>query len=161
MYRYLGVLLIATSTFAGALTPPSSAATIEVSEAETCMISLKGELVAGDFQKFLSISRFVFPEEVLESTVDNRVCLDSPGGNLAEGVLFARHFYTEGVGTVVEDGAECYSACAIMFMMGTSTGLEVGTTNRTMHVGGTVGFHRPYLDLPGGTNVDSALMPLI
>ena len=142
--------------FAGTAT----AADISPSRDELCKIVIAGELIAGDYDEFVALAGSQFPAEVLESTADNTVCLDSPGGNLAEGVKFARHFYKEGVGTVVGDDAECHSACAIMFMMGTAQGGEVAFANRKMHVSGTIGFHRPYLPVPAGPQVDVAILAL-
>lgn len=82
-----------------------------------------------------------------ESSAHDTICLDSPGGDVTEGVKLAEFFYTNGVGTVIEDGAECYSMCAIMFMMGIAQGPEVTFVNRKLHINGKLGFHRPYLSL--------------
>ncbi|MEO9960147.1 MAG: hypothetical protein ABJF07_07615 [Nisaea sp.] len=149
----LAALAISTGTTATALS-----ADIRLSLNDTCAVSLTGELKPGDYEAFIGLVSSAFPADYDESTAANTVCLNSPGGNLAEGVKFARHFYKEGVGTVVPDGAECFSACAVMFMMGTAQGPEVAFANRKLHVRGTVGFHRPYLDLPSGSQVDQSLM---
>jgi hypothetical protein len=45
---------------------------------------------------------------------------------------------------VIGDGQSCVSACAVMFMMGIAKGEEVSFINRKLHVGGELGFHRPY-----------------
>lgn len=143
-----------------AATTPAISAEIRPAQGSQCVIEISGELVPGDYQRFSSLAAEMFPDEVDESTANNTVCLDSPGGNLSEGVKFARHFYKEGVGTVVRDGDECHSACAIMFMMGTAQGAEVAFVNRKLHPRGVVGFHRPYLDVPGGEQVDLRLMAI-
>lgn len=149
-----------TAAFAAsiAVANPAKSAEIRQAQSSQCVIEITGELVGGDYDRFASLAAAMFPDEVLESTANNTVCLDSPGGNLAEGVKFARHFYKEGVGTVVGDGAECHSACAIMFMMGTAQGPEVSFVNRKLHARGVVGFHRPYLNVPQGEQVDLGLM---
>ncbi|QOG06413.1 hypothetical protein IGS74_18090 [Aureimonas sp. OT7] len=141
-----------------ATTIPGIAAEVSAAKSEACVISIGGELVAGDYDRFRALAAVLFPEEVGEASSENTVCLDSPGGHLAEGVKFARHFYKEGVGTVIESGAECHSACAIMFMMGTAQGAEVAYANRRLHVDGVLGFHRPYLNLPQGEQVDISML---
>lgn len=136
----------------------SNAATIGKSDSSNCVMVIRGEIVQGDFDKFVALGKVLLPGNDGESTSRDTVCLDSPGGNLAEGVKFAKYFYHDGVGTVIDDGQECYSACAIMFMMGTATGDEVAFANRKLHVGGKLGFHRPYFDIPGGTSIDSGAL---
>ena len=136
------------------------AAEIGRSQDSACVLSLSGEIVQGDYDRFLQAAAGAYPDEIMESTANNTICLDSPGGSLSEGVKFARHFYEKGVGTVIPDGAGCYSACAIMFMMGTAQGPEVAFGNRKLHIGGTLGFHRPYLNIPAGKTVDARTLTL-
>jgi len=136
----------------------SNAATIGKSDSSNCVMVIRGEIVQGDFDKFVALAKVLLPGNDGESTSRDTVCLDSPGGKLAEGVKFAKYFYHDGVGTVIDDGQECYSACAIMFMMGTATGDEVAFANRKLHVGGKLGFHRPFADIPSGTAIDSGAL---
>ncbi|MER9938717.1 hypothetical protein [Mesorhizobium sp. M0088] len=136
----------------------SNAATIGKSNSPNCVMVISGEIVQGDFEKFVALGKVLLPGDDGESTSHDKVCLDSPGGNLAEGVKFAKYFYHDGVGTVIDGGQKCYSACAVMFMMGTATGAEVAFANRKLHVGGKLGFHRPYIDISSGTSIDSGTL---
>lgn len=69
------------------------------------------------------------------------VSLDSLGGSLAEGLLLGRFLRQNSIGTLVRQGNECYSACAIAFLGGTkpyTTGSGIG---RNLEVGAKLGFH--------------------
>ena len=85
-----------------------------------------------------------------------RLCLNSPGGSLAEAVrmadvlLGARDSEDEnltGIGTAVPDGAVCESACAILFLAGGQwISSHLGRrADRVLHVEGRLGFHAPAL----------------
>lgn len=113
------------ATLAAASVTPSLAATFSVSrDPDVCKLVMSGAIEQGDLQRFIANAGLVFiPEdEVGESTAANTVCLDSPGGSYVEGIKLAKHFYETGVGTVIRDGMECDSACALMFMMGRAKG---------------------------------------
>lgn len=127
-----------------------AAVVVPVADNNDCKLLVYGAIEQGDFRKFVSAAQlsFVPLDEVRESTSANTVCLDSPGGNLYEGMLFANYFYENGVGTVVREGELCASACALMFMMGRAAGPEVSFINRKLHINGRLGFHRPSLRLP-------------
>src|SRR5690554_6037482 len=112
------------------LTYQIKAAEVRTSERSACVIELVGEIVPGDYEKVSALAKKSFPEDILESTAANTICLDSAGGNLYEAVQLAKLFYEEGIGTVVDAGQECYSACAVMFMMGVAKGDEVSFINR-------------------------------
>lgn len=133
----------------------SHAATIEASKSPNCRVAIRGQLKAGDFERFVKISRPIFPGDDGESTSRDTVCLDSSGGNLTEAVRIARHFYENGVGTVIEAGKRCMSSCAIVFMMGTATGAEVRFANRKLSPLGRLGFHRPYITSEEGTSPET------
>ena len=142
------------------LLPAASAAKIEKSKTDLCVVSIVGKIEPGDFEKFLAVAKVNFPGSDPATTEADTVCLDSPGGSLAEGVKFARYFYKEGVGTVIAEGQECYSACAIMFMMGKAEGSEELTfINRKLHVHGKLGFHRPYLKIDLEEPINSKVLP--
>ena len=72
------------------------------------------------------------------------ICLNSPGGVLSEALRMAADLHRYGIGTVVDDGNICLSACALMFMMGTED-WEIVRPSRKMHVTARLGFHRPEL----------------
>lgn len=118
-----------------------------MSSNDTCVVRLDGEIVYGDYQRLQAIGATAFKGSDGESSAADTICLNSPGGNVSEGVRMAEFFYQKGVGTVVDREDECYSICAVMFMMGIAQGGEVNFINRKLHVEGKLGFHRPYLNI--------------
>ena len=72
--------------------------------------------------------------------------LNSPGGSLAAAldIVKAVGEYTP---TLIRKGHKCLSACAVIFMAG-SFSEDGAYAHRTLEKGGTLGFHRPSLDLP-------------
>ena len=136
----------------------ASGADITKSSKETCVLSLEGEIVPGDFSRLVEIAAKEFLGVDGESSARDTICLNSPGGNVTEGVKLAEFFYTNGVGTIIDEGAECYSMCAIMFMMGIAQGPEVTFVNRKLHITGKLGFHRPYLALKDESLVSTKVL---
>ena len=87
------------------------------------------------------------------------LCLNSLGGNYDEALKLMTTLLTfTNVATVVDAGAECYSACAFLFLAGNAQRSEDGelAPNRTLDVRGTLGFHAPYLQTGTGTDVTAA-----
>lgn len=73
--------------------------------------------------------------------------LDSPGGSYVEGLTFAQYLRDNRIASIVEAGAECYSACAFAFLGGTGYSTQSGVgvyVDRMIAPGGIVGFHAPY-----------------
>lgn len=76
------------------------------------------------------------------------VALNSRGGSYQESLKIAQFFHEKPIRTLVETGAECFSACAIAFLGGSELGAEGWTfISRTLAPRGRLGFHAPYLDL--------------
>lgn len=123
------------------------AADLTMSAEDICVVRLVGEVVEGDYQKLQTIGASAFKGSDNESSAKDTICLNSPGGSVVEGVKIAEFFYSKGIGTVINDGDECYSICAVMFMMGIAQGAEVNFVNRKLHINGKLGFHRPYLSI--------------
>ncbi|WP_417211056.1 hypothetical protein [Antarctobacter sp.] len=78
-----------------------------------------------------------------------RICLNSPGGSLAEVLAFIEAsdrsengFY---FGTRVRAGDECLSSCAILFMFGMSFGANSPYPSRQLDPGARLGFHSPFM----------------
>ncbi|WP_058247222.1 hypothetical protein [Tropicibacter naphthalenivorans] len=83
------------------------------------------------------------------------VCLDSPGGSFLEGSRIAAFIEDNRIGTVIDDGDQCRSACSLIFMLGAADQSGARLTsdigdnrvllefNRKMHINATLGFHRP------------------
>ncbi|ASY71337.1 hypothetical protein [Sinorhizobium fredii] len=138
----------------------ASAAIISKSGNNLCILTLDGEIVKGDLARFEALAATEFKGFDGESTSKDTICLNSPGGDLLEGVQLAELFYKRGVGTVIDRHSECYSICAIMFMMGIAQGPEVKFVNRRMHIAGKLGFHRPFLSLDSDELVSTRALPI-
>jgi len=68
------------------------------------------------------------------------VILNSPGGNLEEGMKLGRFFHQARIATfVLGYGGGCYSACATAFLGGRD---RDGRPSRTKMTGGNLGFHQ-------------------
>jgi hypothetical protein len=87
------------------------------------------------------------------------VSLDSPGGNLDAAIAIADYLRSTNIGTIVEADAECYSACAIIFMSGRSYYQQFGFVfsgrERYLEIPGRVGFHSPALPCIVGPRIES------
>ncbi len=73
--------------------------------------------------------------------------LASPGGNYIEGLRLAQFLRDNRIATLIEAGAECYSACAFAFLGGTGYSTQDGIgvyVDRMVTPGGILGFHAPY-----------------
>ena len=152
MLRALALLL-------GLLTAlPAHAASFTASDSPICAMRLDGPIELGDAEAFDAAQRSILPPQMSEGSTDRRMCLSSPGGSLAEAVKIARLVHKHGIGTVLEDGAQCLSACTAVFMMGTRSGAEAGGTDRRMHINARLGFHRPSLALPEGDYSNEAVI---
>ncbi|MGR3759246.1 hypothetical protein ACUXV3_03840 [Roseobacteraceae bacterium NS-SX3] len=77
----------------------------------------------------------------------NALCLSSPGGSMEEALKLIREVMTFGFVTVVPENAECFSACAFVFLAGdlAFSGGELGEIMpfRIMHASSKLGFHAP------------------
>lgn len=123
------------------------------------IITATGEIESGDADRFKS-----FWEENAYDAFTIKVALDSPGGNLAEGIEIGRFLRDRTADTLIEKyparapmqsdwdysgvaqplgGGGCYSACALAFM---------GGVNREIPATSEIGFHQFY----GGENGASA-----
>lgn len=148
--RLLALFLITIATASFADSTSSSAASISPSNKDECAIELTGPIVEGDFDAFFEIAHQLGLDGQLDNgelinSPQNAVCLDSPGGLMLEGALMARFIHDYGITTRIEASAECYSACALIFMAGHVKGPEIEYTSRILDVRGSLGFHAPYL----------------
>ena len=104
-------------------TLPTSLPAAEFSRANggdlRCSLSLSGPIEPGDAD---DLKTFLAQNGIQEWDLyrKDRICLDSPGGSFSEGVKLAKLFNLRGIGTGVEAGKRCESACALAFMGGTS-----------------------------------------
>jgi hypothetical protein len=84
------------------------------------------------------------------------LCLNSLGGSFAEGLAIAKNI-ENGSKTLIPGGAQCYSACAIIFMGGSFWEEGMYYPRRKLSVHGKLGFHAPYMVLPDHNYSSEAL----
>ena len=129
---------------------PSLAATIGASDEQGCAVSLNGRIEEGDSNRlkevFATRGVLVYSEEGINPET-SALCLNSPGGDFIEGQIIARIVYETGIGTRLQPDAECYSACAFIFMAGRAKGIEWDSPYRSMSRRARLGFHAPYITM--------------
>ncbi len=120
----------------GSLGQPAGALEISkhaLDSAEVNAIQLKGRIEDGD----------TFGLQVYISNLPKKptiaVYLNSPGGNLREGMRLGRFFFDNRIETTVETKTACASACALAFLGGRDG--ETGKPHRTKAANSGVGFH--------------------
>ena len=153
MRNWATIFPIAVAIATAAVSTNAFGAEIARAKDPLCLMELRGEIVKGDLQRFNALADEILPGSDGETTWRNTICLNSPGGNLAEGTSLAGEIYKRGITTVIRDGESCYSACSIIFMMGIAQGAEMGWPSRKMHKNAQLGFHRPYLDIDSDEQV--------
>lgn len=124
-----------------------------------CNATLKGEIFPGDADRIkMQVEAFHKRYDVWHGKGGKSsflaLCLSSPGGDLSEALKLQKVF--ELWMTVVDDGAECVSACAVVFMLSNrrhtifSGGMQgIPWAGRYLHHNGKLGLHAPRLELPG------------
>lgn len=144
-----GVTPLLLGTMWALCTAEPAAATPELA----CDVTLRGDINDKNVKVAMGeIARF-------EAEVDTiiRLCLDSPNGGSLGAARELVAFMEEraslrvdygGVTTVVRNGMDCRSACALIFMAGFYCEYVVFCrTSRIMEPFATVGFHSPTLDI--------------
>lgn len=121
-----------------------------------CRILVSGEIATGDAATLETLIEQLDASSDPFSPVGRRVCLDSAGGNMREGLAIARTIargqQRDPWGTAVGPNARCESACALAFMAGAwfNPEGEYAGPDRILHPLGRLGFHRPELQVPDG-----------
>lgn len=105
-----------------------------------CNLRLDGPIEAGDLGR---LKQVIDAQLARSPDKPPRLCLNSPGGSYDEGLGIARYLMDSSIGTGIEAGRSCYSACAIVFMAGTFA--WKGELNRYLHTQAVLGFHAPYI----------------
>ena len=115
----------------------------------TCNMILKGEIFPGEATRLSEeIIALAEPREIESGTLDDTraasvLCLDSPGGSLADALKIVESI---DVATRIRAGEECLSACSIIFMSGHFAFDEwMPILWLVIEPGGTLGFHAPSL----------------
>jgi hypothetical protein len=113
----------------------ADAANIEVKnlDAGAALVVLEGDLELGDIESFRS---------KVGSLSKATVAFRSDGGSLLAGIRIGMLIRVKNFTTVVPDGAQCASACAVAWL---------GGARRFMGAGSKVGFHAAYVQRAGGT----------
>jgi len=98
-----------------------------------------GEIQKGDAEKLAKVLMQAHPFGTM-------LILDSPGGDVEESLRIVLLAKTLHLGTVVESGGTCASACFFIWLAGDNR-IADGTINGRMpkRVAGYLGLHRPYL----------------
>jgi hypothetical protein len=97
---------------------------------------ISGEIVAGDYQKFLKLAN---------QKIGARVILSSPGGDLNEAVKIAELVSRLNINTEVPKGEICASACFFIWINGERRVARKINSNSDKV---SLGLHRPYLSNP-------------
>ncbi|WP_417207378.1 hypothetical protein [Antarctobacter sp.] len=172
--RFAAGLLTAAGLALALAAPASAAQFLDGGDADLgCILTVQGPIRSGDADGFrAALDRVVGDPYAGESDFLDRwdqvgglavprICLDSPGGSLAEALKMAdvladpggdnRYLYS-GIGTAIARDATCYSACAVLFMAGGVQSESSGgrLPNRVLHAQGLLGFHAPGLTIADG-----------
>ncbi len=120
---------------------------------QACNVSLSGVIEKGDLEKLAGqITALREKSDVRNSSRILVLCLDSQGGSFVEAVKIGKYLKQKIIGTKIEKGARCESACALIFMSGNFPAHEAGAYHwRVMHPEARLGFHAPSLTLGEGT----------
>lgn len=133
----------------GSATPADAASFAAASAPGMCTIQMDGAMQAGDADRL---------KEALGTSAPGQVnlCLNSPGGSFSEALRVIEFIAKAGrpIRTIVNRGAECYSACALVLMGGRDA---ENKPDRKLHIRGTVGFHAPFIK-PGAANYDASVL---
>jgi hypothetical protein len=146
---------------------PASAATIgSYKNSElNCHIKIEGSIEAGDARRLEEVWNSIDPYHDWDYTLPRRqnytlrsgarICLSSAGGDAGEALQIVDFLQANFIGTAVESGATCLSACALIFMGGSATqsGVEI-YRNRVLEPGASLGFHA--FGLPAGDGAYTA-----
>ena len=152
--------------------PGVSIGDVALERSDDCDILVSGTISSGDVQTFagsadvlLALDREAYQSDPnsLRGHWPRTVCLNSAGGSYAAGIDIANLIQGR-FGTRLMPEAECYSACAVVFMSGSaqhpdeilhdhnpedsSSGWLVGP-KRLMAPTAILGFHAPYIEFSG------------
>ena len=131
------------------------AAEVNAPKTPRCTFNLKGDIVSGDADRLKKVM-----DPVVEEFFGDRmwICLNSEnGGDFQEAIKIIDYMLenggTKGLGTVVEAGKKCNSACALIFLAGRlHHGDGYFTTQRLLHPKSRLGFHAPFSASDAGSD---------
>lgn len=106
------------------------------------IVRASGPIEQGDADRLRSFFSRLERDEMNHLWVT--VALDSPGGNLLEGMRIGMAIRDAGVQTLVRQGETCASACAIAFLGGQASGVTSDAVSRNLEPGALLGYHGFY-----------------
>lgn len=135
-------LFLTCLTLTGLTAPAQAGSWSALSQAgdRDCALLFEGIIEKGDLTRASDTG--------LLDSFGPRICLNSPGGSLAEVLAFLEAAEGQGgfhFGTRIRSGEECLSSCAILFMFGQAYGANSPYPSRQMEPGGRLGFHSPFI----------------
>lgn len=152
-----GMILIAFYVFSPLSSHAATIGRFDYKEREECAIFLVGPIEQGDLSKLeLAYDEYdlhrseMNPQYWQDDDQHIRICLNSDGGALSEGIKIARFLIDNGMGSVVLESASCQSACAVAFMGGTYFPEDDRgpLPFRVIYPSSILGFHAPSLNIP-------------
>ncbi|MEM8750033.1 MAG: hypothetical protein AAGF28_07005 [Pseudomonadota bacterium] len=138
------IALILVQFFNSSESSTAFAGTLSFSERLNCDLYFDGDVETGDVERLEQ----VYKKLDFDHRIYARLCLNSKGGSYDVGLkIIGWLIETSNIYTVVEEGDECISACALIFMFGNhNEGDALTSPHRELHVGAKLGFHAPYID---------------
>ena len=132
--------------------PTIAAEILSDTEAGRTVIYISGPIDLGDYDRFL---------DVLDQGRPDLLVLNSPGGNLSEGLAIAAEIGLLRIPTFVGDSSGCFSACALIWVAGTprimSNGTEIGVHAAYYLVEEIDGSLEPVVSSVGNANIGAFL----
>lgn len=125
------------------------ASPVAAQDSLNCDISFQGILDEPRVSLFIkNYADTSSPNEKAKLPSFSILCLNSPGGDYAQAMRLIDIIKDSiGIVTYIPSGAECISACSLVFLSG-NTWVGQGATKqynaRILHVGGALGFHAPF-----------------
>jgi hypothetical protein len=107
------------------------------------LIAISGDLALGDERKFIDLAL---------SSQNALVVFQSPGGNVFAAIEIGKAIHLKGFTTLVPDGLQCASACALAWL---------GGRVRLMSDTARVGFHAAHTNSGGQPTISSAANALV
>ena len=131
------VALLAAACCIACLAPAARAASVyevHTGEKDTTTLALRGQIVPGDLARL--------QRETAKIAADRRIVLllESPGGNIDEGISIGRYVYASKIATVAIQGPGCHSSCSFVFLAGRDKASDAPL--RIMIKGARIGFHQ-------------------
>lgn len=164
MKHLIAFVIVATGLLV-ALPLPSQAATISIlkvtgdADYGEVHLKLEGRITKGDLDRLKAIGtdpKLLTFNPTRSHTV---LHLNSKGGNFKEGLNIVDHMIGGSISTVLDANAECFSACALIFMAGNYVYRDVHI-RRSMHVTASLGFHAPYVRVETDFGYNQAIRQL-